>query len=285
MARWLVDMAGVKITVRAKAGPARDVAKLALSAMRAERVSSTQGIELRLKFKDEQWELIDRSNNLRRKLDQTGDVIYHLTDRIVFHIADKAQGVHCLHAASVAKGEAALVVPANSGAGKSTFTTWLVAQGFGYLSDELILANDEGMLDGIARPIQIKFHGLDVIKHLVHHPELVQKGKFATALPIDCLDGEHVSESKRLRAFVFPKYQKNADFSFEKLSSADAGMRLMANHVNARNLEGHGFRAMMNLIRNTPCYSLDYGGFDTLPHDFSSQLESILVSPSISPKP
>lgn len=278
MARWLIDMAGVKITVRAKAGPARELAKLALSAMRTERVSNTHGIELRLKYKDQQWELIDRSNNLRRKLDQPGDVIYHLTDRIVFHIADKAQGVHCLHAASVAVGEGALVVPANSGAGKSTFTTWLVAQGFSYLTDELIMANDEGVLDGIARPIQIKFHGLEAIKHLVRRPELVQKGKFATALPIDCLEGKQVAESKKLRAFVFPKYQKGADFSFAKLSSAEAGMRLMANHVNARNLEGHGFRAMMKLIRNTPCYSLAYGGFDTLPNDFSSQLETILVS-------
>jgi len=276
MARWLIDMAGVKITVRAKAGPARDVAKLALSAMRTARVSNTQGIELRLKFKDEQWELIDRSNNLRRKLNQSGDVIYHLTDRIVFHVADKARGVHCLHAASVAKGEGALVVPANSGAGKSTFTTWLVAQGFSYLTDELILANDEGVLDGIARPIQIKFHGLDAVEHLINRPELVQKGKFATALPIDCLDGKQVTESKKLRAFVFPKYQKGGEYSFDKLSSAEAGMRLMANHVNARNLEGHGFRAMMKLIRNTPCYSLDYGGFDTLPADFSAQLEQLL---------
>lgn len=279
MARWLIDMAGVKITVRAKAGLARDVAKLALSAMRAKRVSHTQGIELRLTYKDRQWELIDRSNNLRRKLSHTGDVIYHLTDRIVFHIADKAHGVHCLHAASVAKGEGALVVPANSGAGKSTFTTWLVAQGFEYLTDELLLANDNGELDGVARPIQIKFHGLAAIEHLVSRPELVQKGKFATALPIDSLGAKHVEESKQLRAFVFPKYRKNAKFSFAKLSSAEAGMRLMANHVNARNLEGHGFRAMMNLIRNTPSYSLDYGGFDTLPDDFSSQLEAILISP------
>ncbi len=279
MARWLIDMAGVKITVRAKAGPAREVAKLALSAMRTKRISNTQGIELRLRFKDDQWELIDRSNNLRRKLNQPGDVIYHLTDRIVFHVADKAQSVHCLHAASVAKGEGALVVPANSGAGKSTFTTWLVAQGFSYLTDELILANDDGVLDGIARPIQIKFHGLEAVEHLITRPELVQPGKFATALPIDCLGGKQVAESKKLRAFVFPNYQKSTGFSFSKLSSAEAGMRLMANHVNARNLEGHGFRAMMKLIRNTPCYSLDYGGFDTLPNDFSSQLEIILVAP------
>jgi hypothetical protein len=278
MARWLIDMAGVKITVRAKAGPARDVAKLALSSMRCERVNNTQGIELNLTFKDDMWELVDRSNNLRRKLDQPGDVIYHLTDRIVFHLADKAKNVHCLHAASVAYGDSALVVPANSGAGKSTFTTWLIANGFEYLTDELILVDSEGTLEGLARPIQIKFHGLAAIDHLLVNPELVQKGKFATALPVECLDGTTASGPKELALLVFPKYQKGAECSFEELSSAEAGMRLMANHVNARNLDGHGFRAMMQLIRNTPCYSLEYGGFDTLPSDFSSQLEALLTT-------
>ena len=276
MARWLIDMAGVKITVRANAGPANELAELALSAMQTKRVSSSQGIELRLKFDDEVWELIDNSNNLRRKMKHSGDVIYHLTDRIVFHIADKANNVNCLHAAAVSKGKSALVVPANSGAGKSTFTTWLASQGFTYITDELILVNKVGELNGIARPIQIKFHGLEAIDHLLDKPELVQRGKFATALPLECLAADTAADEKQLSLFIFPKYKKGAEFSFEKLSSADAGMRLMANHVNARNLEGHGFRAMMALIRNTPSYSLEYGGFDTLPNDFSSQLEALL---------
>jgi len=277
VARWLINMAGVKITVHAKTGPARDVAKVALSAMRTERVNSTQGIKVSLKYIEEQWELIDHSSNLRRKLGRVGDVIYHLTDRIVFHIADKAKSVHCLHAAAVAKGKGAIVVPANSGAGKSTFTTWLTASGFEYITDELIMVGDNGALEGVARPIQIKFHGLDAVEHLLVKPELVQKGKFATALPVESLGGSFCESEKKLSVFIFPIYSKGADFLFEKLSSTDAGMRLMANHVNARNLEGHGFRAMMQLIRNTPCYSLEYGGFDTLPSDFPSQLEALLT--------
>ena len=51
----------------------------------------------------------------------------------------------------------------------------------------------------------------------------------------------------------------------------------MANHVNARNLEGHGFKAMMQMIRNTNCYALEYGGFDCLPNDFSQQLKTLVA--------
>jgi len=277
MARWLIDMAGVKLTVKASKGPARDIVELALSAMSTEMVSATRGIKLSVKHDEEMWELIDHSNRMRRKLTEPGDVIYHLTDRIVFHIADKAENVHCLHAAAVAKDNKALVIPANSGAGKSTFTTWLAANGFDYLTDELILVSDDGQLDGVARPIQIKAPGLDAIDHLIVEKSLVQKGKFVTALPVACLGGVQVAADKQqLSSLVFPRYKKGAEFVFEQLSSADAGMSLMANHVNARSLEGHGFRAMMQLIRNTSCYSLTYGGFDTLPADFASQLEALL---------
>jgi hypothetical protein len=282
MARWLINMAGVKITVRAKAGPAEDLVKLALSCMRTEQISNTQGIELSLKFEENVWELVDRSNNLSRKLDQAGDVIYHLTDRIGFHLADKAKNVHCLHAASAAHGDNALIVPANAGAGKSTFITWLTANGFEYLTDELILIDDHGMLEGLVRPIQIQPQGLGAVNHLIDSSEMVQKGKFATALPIECLSGITTSESKKLTLLVFPKYRKGAEFCLQELSSAGAGMRLMANYMNARSLGGDGFRAMMNLVRNTPCYSLEYGGFDTLPSDFSSQLETLLTPSTVS---
>lgn len=276
MTRWLIDLAGVQITVVAKDKHAEELVGLALSAMRIEQVGSALGIKLTVKYDDGFWELTDHSNNLERRMEQRGDVIYHLTDRIVFHVADKSENLHCLHAACVAKNDKAIVVPANSGAGKSTFTTWLAANDFDYLTDELILIDDEGRLDAIARPIQIKSHGLGAIDHLIKEPSLVQKGKFANALPIECLGGNRAEGEQHLGLFIFPKYEKGSDFSFRQLSSAEAGMRLMANHVNARNLDGHGFKGMMKLIRETPSYSLEYGGFDTLPSDMVEQLQALI---------
>jgi len=256
MARWLIDIAGVQLTVKAKHGPARDVVELALASMHTSEVKSAHGIKLSVKHNDEGWEVIDHSNNLRHKLTHSGDVIYHLTDRIVFHVADKASDVHCLHAAAVAKGGNALVIPANSGAGKSSFTTWLVANGFEYLTDELILVNEANELDGIGRPIQIKSHGLDAIDHLIEDKSLLQKGRFTTALPVSCLGGVEVAAAQQaLTMFVFPKYKAGAEFSFKPL--------------------------MMALIRNTACYSLEYGGFDTLPGNFSEQLSGLLLADNI----
>lgn len=277
MARWLIDKAGVQLTVKTNSEAATDLVAGALKDMGAELRKTTRGIKLSVEHEEGAWHLCDHSNNLRRKLKEAGDLIYHLTDRIVFHIADKAVDTHCLHAASVASGANALVIPANSGDGKSSFVTWLVANGFAYLTDELILVNSEQQVQGIARPIQIKAHGIEAVEHLFKDKSLVHAGKFANAVPIDTLAGS-LSEQPfhKLRLFIFPRYQAGAAYQLTPLSSGEAGMRLMANHVNARSLEGHGFREMMAIIRNTPCYALEYGGFDTLPADFAKQLGSLL---------
>ena len=251
MPRWLIDKAGVQITVKTSSKVATDLISVTLDTMGAELRKTTRGIKLSVDQKEGAWHLCDHSNNLQRKLKDSGDLIYHLTDRIVFHIADKAVDAHCLHAASVASGANALVIPANSGDGKSSFTAWLVANGFAYLTDELILIDNEQQVHGIARPIQIKSHGLKAVEHLFKDPSLVHAGKLANAVPVDALAGT-VSDKDlhKLGLFIFPSYQLDASYKLTPLSSAEAGMRLMANHVNARNLEGHGFRKMMAIIRD-----------------------------------
>lgn len=274
-------MAGVQITVCAKDDPSAELIALALSAMSPQRAKAVHGIKLSLQFlsHEQVWELHDHSGHVERKITQTGDVIYHLTDRIVFHIANGSRESHCLHAAAVAHQGRAMIIPANSGAGKSSLTTWLAANQFDYVTDELILVDADHRIEGIARPIQIKSRGLPAVQHLIENPALVQHGAFANAVPVMSLGSATVAGAGlSVAMLLFPKYDKQFDFSFTELSSAEAGMRLMANHVNARNLDGHGFRSMMALIRNTPCYALEYGGFSCLPEDFSLQIKRTMLA-------
>ena len=129
----------------------------------------------------------------------------------------------------------------------------------------------------MGRPIQIKSHGIEAVNSLITNPDLVFSGKLVSAVTVDALGGRASERlSHQLTTIVFPKYDKDSGFQLSKLTSADAGMSLMGNYVNARNLEGHGFREMMAIIRNTPCYSLEYGGFDKLPEGFAGQLKKIL---------
>ena len=277
MSKWLIERGGIQITVNAKSAKAEELVLAALSAMQPHQVSVAKGIKLVVSTEDDMWVLCDKSADLERKLKTPGDLIYHLTDRIVFHIADKSINSYCLHAAAVSFAERALLIPANSGSGKSSFTTWLVANGFDYLTDELILIDQDHQVSGVGRPIQIKSHGIEAVSSLITNPEMVFSGKLVSAVTVDALGGSSSAcLSHQLTTIIFPKYDKDSGFQLSKLSSADAGMSLMGNYVNARNLEGHGFREMMAIIRNTPCYSLEYGGFDKLPEDFAVQLKKIL---------
>ena len=119
MSKWLIERAGIKITVNAKTDAAQDLVLSALGALRPKKVSAGQGIRLVVNQQDDHWLLNDRTSNLKRKIKQPGDLIYHLTDRIVFHIADKSEKSHALHAGAAANDEFALVIPASSGSGKS----------------------------------------------------------------------------------------------------------------------------------------------------------------------
>jgi len=278
MARWLIDKAGVQITVKTKGKQAKELVAAALANIQTREVKTSRGVRIRLSRDQDDWVLEDKSSNIKRKLARTGDVVYHFSDRIVFHIADKAKDVHCLHAASVSYQGQALVIPANSGAGKSTLTTWLVSQGFDYLTDELILLYPDGHIEGLARPIQIKHHGIEPVEPFIVDRDLVYEGKQVSAIPVAALSNARALESaKGIALFVFPQFEKGIGFSFVQLSSAKAGMKLMSNHVNARSLEGHGFSTMMEVIRNTNSYALDYGGFSDLPTDFKAQLETLLM--------
>ena len=279
MATWWLQKGGVDVTVKLKSADAESLLNSVFEVMGAEPSSRSKGAVLHVAGSAGAWQLKDKSTKIDRILKLDGDLIYHLTDRLIFHIANSVQEAHCVHAAAVSFEGGALVVPAKSGAGKSTFTSWLVANGFDYVTDELIVIDEASHVQGVARPIQIKSNGLDAIRALLKSSEYHQ-GSIATAIPIAALGGQVADDVDRLAAFVFPSYTRDAEFEFKQLSSAEAGLQLMNNHVNARNLPDHGFRAMMQLIRKTPCYSLQYGGFDTLPTHFVTTLQQLCAPAS-----
>lgn len=285
-AHWLLNYQGITLHIHSASPLVNHVLATQLNAQPFDQESSLENSQVNDDQPDAQlsvlehngvWQLADHQSGINKSLFSEGDLLYTLTDRLVFHVADKLTSCHCLHAASVEWQGKAMVIPASSGSGKSSFTCWLVAQGFGYLTDELITLDSSANIEGVARPIQIKHHGIEAIMPLLKNDADVYAGEFVSSLPVSALGGHCAQQRKpKLSLFVFPQYRAGAAFSFAQLSSAQAGMALMSNHVNARNLSGHGFKDMMNIMRKTPCYALEYGGFNTLPDDFSDQLKKVL---------
>ncbi len=227
---------------------------------------------------DNGWWVKDtcKDQNVNKKNLQVGDFIFYLSDRLVFHCADKIRSAHCLHAAAVVHNDLSIIIPAKSGSGKSSLTCWLLSKGFDYVTDELILIDESASFESVLRPIQIKRHGIEAIEPLINDREEVYSGKVVNALG-PAVFGSNVSQKKKhkLSLFLFPQYKAKSKYEFKRLSSAEAGLVLMGNNVNARNHPTHGFKELMSLVRSTPAYALNYGGFDQLPDDFIEQLISI----------
>ena len=60
-----------------------------------------------------------------------------LLDAVVYRLAACSRGGLVMHAAAVARSGRAMLLPGQTGTGKTTLTAWLLAQGFRYQSDEL----------------------------------------------------------------------------------------------------------------------------------------------------
>lgn len=260
--------------------------------------SKAEGIEITYGFDDDAqdseraWWVHDQHSEpaINKRQLKSGDFIFHISDRLVFHCADKIGNLHCLHAAAVAKDDLAIVIPAKSGSGKSSLTCWLLANGFDYVTDELIMVGESGYFESVRRPLQIKSHGIEAVKPLLaNYPKgddgtaLTSEqqgyyaGNWANAIPPSSFGAKISDHPKhKLAMFLFPKYQADVDCNFDRLKQAQAGLVLMGNNVNARNHPTHGFGELMAIVRAVPSYYLNYGGFDKLPNDFAEQLESIL---------
>ncbi len=275
--RWLMERAGVCITVRADTTAAEQLVGVVLENLRTRATERDQGVVLTVSGDQTEWQLIDHASGMTRAPKTAGGLIYQLTDRIVHHVANEANKHHCLHAGAVSHAGRALVMPAASGCGKSFLTLWLVSQGFEYITDEMVLIDDASGIDGIARPIQIKTRGLQAVDSLIDSLENIYEGIQSNAVPVSCLRGRVTAlERHELGIILFPEFKPGAGYSFSRLSASTAGLKIMGNHINARNLVGHGFSSVMELVRASPCYALEYGGFDSLPVNFGSQLRRLL---------
>lgn len=281
MPNWLIEKAGVSIAVECCSDEAQTLFEDVFAGLNYQQKNNKDAdINLSINYQDDKWSLTDHNISKTTTYQHPGDLAYMLSDRIVFNVADKTEQAHCLHAAAVAYRGKAVLIPAKSGSGKSSFTCWMVQAGFSYCTDELILLNKDlskdKFLQYVYRPIQIKPHGIDAITPLLNG-DIKYGGNMVSAITVDLLGGS-LCQQQELDAglFIFPRYDKDASFEFNELSPAEAGMKMMSNHVNARNLEGHGFREMMSLVKQVPAYELSYGGFDKLPDDFADTIRQAI---------
>jgi len=189
-----------------------------------------------------------------------------LMDACIYNLADKCSSGLLFHAACLSWKGKGIIMPAQSGHGKTTLSAWLLSNGFDYLTDELVylpLESRQAMCFG--RPLNVKYGGREIIDELLgdnKNDESIVEGPLAMLVPPSLVRADNKTLEPEVDMVFFPHYRADTDFSLEKLSAARTGMALMSCLVNARNLAGDGFPATVSLARKVPAYQITYPSFE-----------------------
>ena len=173
-----------------------------------------------------------------------------------------------LHAGVVEKNNAAIVLPALPGSGKSTLCAALIHRGWRLLSDEFALVRPSDLaLVPQPRLIPLKNESIAIIRtfaaNAVLGPEFhkTRKGTVAHLRP-PSNSVERAHEIAKARWIVFPAYQSGVECRLVPLDKEWAFMKLSHNSFNYELLGLKGFEMVSELIDTCATYRLELSDLD-----------------------
>jgi hypothetical protein len=184
-------------------------------------------------------------------------------------VSSLARRYHLIHAGAIASGRKALLLPAESGAGKSTLTAALVLSGFSYLSDDIVIVDqDTYHIWPFSKPIMLRHPSLTRLDCEFPDWRVRRGGQYLFPvvegvlvspqgwLPDEPGDGFMVTH------IVFPRYQRGRVRSeLHPITRSEALIRLVRQRYGLAG--GLDFRmfvsAMTELVRGAACYTLTTG--------------------------
>ena len=166
------------------------------------------------------------------------------------------------HAAALAWEDNGLILCGQSRSGKSSLAAWLTADGFQYLTDEVIeiLLNGD-VVRGFPRSIFLKRGSAFIWKERLPDTNLPGFLSFKDGsawIDSDLFHPNSVTDQAAPRVLLFPQYQANTPLQFQKLTTAETLFHLLRTLDNARNLPDHGMEAVTRLAQQVTAYSLSY---------------------------
>ena len=221
---------------------------------------------------DDVWEL--RRDELTlfrgRDINGLGNV---LIGEVLFCLIENNQGGMAIHAGLVSGSQGAWLLPADSGSGKTSVTTWLLTRGYNYHTDELVVVNlEKKSLTPFTRPLNVKASGRAAIDELIDLERIeadIRTSGMVTMIPHRSVNPVFTDSIPALSAIVYPHFSLDSEAGMHRLSGAEAGLELMRSNVIARNLPGHGFGDVVSLVRHLPAFRLHYRHFDELAELFA----------------
>ena len=203
-----------------------------------------------------------QDNGARWQFPTEDDLLLFLMTSLLTSLNGECRSGLLFHAACVAEGERGILISNASGAGKSTLAAWLVAEGFQYLTDEVVIASvEDHSLRGLARSVGLKRGSRFVVDQWVQadsDPGLRTFRDGSTWVDPELLHPNSVRTQAQPQLLIAPQYTPNTAFTALPMSAGQATFHLMQHLVNARNFPDHGLGATAQLARRVVGYSLNY---------------------------
>ena len=196
--------------------------------------------------------------------DDVRDVFTYLAHHVNVESMRRTGDFLLLHAgAVVSPSGAGVLLPAESGSGKTSLTAALVIAGFGYLSDEAAAIDPVSRrLFPYAKPLHLKAGVLDHFEPAVALSREIIVGAWDVQVRPDDLRPGCVAGPCHPAFVVVPRYSKGAATDLRQMSYAQAVTELGR---NAWNLHLYGRRAMELLVelgRKVTAWELVFGDLD-----------------------
>ena len=212
----------------------------------------------------------------------SNDCALSLCNEVINLIARHNKKFIAFHAAGLAKSDRAIILPAKTGGGKTSLAAWLTAEGYEYLTDELVLLNPLSKLfEAIYRPLNIKTTGQDAVQPLQYFFQTNTTIETQSVTLLSAFNNNaKPKQRKQLKAglFIFPNFTPQSKLQIEPLTPAQTGLALMACNVNARNVENHGFNDIAEISKVVPAIRLTYSQFQQLENVLPNLIDLIVSS-------
>lgn len=198
---------------------------------------------------------------------------YILMNEVIFYCIDTNTSHHALHAGAVFRGDRCMILPGQSGNGKSTLTSWLIMNGFQYLTDELVFLSQDAQVLPMTRPISLKV-GLSHTSWLLadEHDGIITSDS-GSMIPHRLFNDNFEPRQPTATDIIFPQYDPSVEPELKEITPGKSSLYLLRSHVNARNLQGHGVSEMANIVKQCRSFTLSYSSFEDLQHIFKSGSE------------
>lgn len=171
------------------------------------------------------------------------DVLNHLLYQILWRTSGQTDDFLLIHAGSVVsrRGEGVLL-PADSGYGKTTLVAGLIRAGFGFLSDEIgVIDHRTGVLRPYPRALNFKEGALAVFPDLPRGKDASQSARSNRYVQAEEIRPDVMADPAEVRFIIAPRYGEGTPTRITPLSPAETVGELWANTVNH---EVYGARAL-----------------------------------------